>query len=144
MYICGEREIIGINANSFSAGMMNKLHSLGCSVQSGLGAAEKSPCLQLLINLQDVKKLPALFSARGSQCSETTCPNLLLNRTRFRPHHIVCGVLFTTHLPQTLEPVFIRKPFVRPSETAFCIHDYFHSDDCFHFFVGVLFLQGSF
>lgn len=58
VYICGRSEIIGLNANSFSLGVMNKLHPLGCSIQSGLGAAEKSPGLQLLINLQDAKKLP--------------------------------------------------------------------------------------
>lgn len=66
VYICGRSGIIGLNANSFLGGVgsrveavvvvMNKLHPLGCSVRSGLGAAEKSPGLQLLINLQEAKK----------------------------------------------------------------------------------------
>lgn len=48
------------------------------------------------------------------------------------------GALFAA---PTLHAVTIRKPFVRPSGTAFYIHDCFHSDDCFDFFVVVLFLR---
>lgn len=94
--------------------------SVGRSGRGAAAAVEKSPGLQLLINLQDAKKLPTapLFPARGSRCSETTCPNLLLNRTRFQPLRIVCGMLFTaapcTH---TLTPARVAASI---RERTFC------------------------
>lgn len=114
--------------------MMNKLHPLGCSVQSGLPGrrwkiTQPSAPNQFTGRARErAERKKGHYTrapARGSQCSETTCPNLLLNRARFQPHHIVCCCGSSPpHITHT-HTVFIRKPFVRPSGTAFCIHECF-------------------